>query len=87
MVLMQKMGIDTTDWAKINDFCRQPRIMGKEFRHITEEEHLGLQRKLRAIMAKRSNSEPETCAETRKQKKGTEKYYLIDLGIQNPGLN
>ena len=31
--LMQQMGIDTTDWAKIDDFCRNPRIMGKVFRH------------------------------------------------------
>ena len=24
--LMQKLGIDTSDWARINDFCSNPRI-------------------------------------------------------------
>ena len=27
--LMQELGVDTTDWAQINDFCRHPRISGK----------------------------------------------------------
>ena len=29
--LMQQMGIDTTDWARVDDFCRNPRIAGKPF--------------------------------------------------------
>lgn len=47
--LMQQMGIDTTDWERINAFCRDPRIMGKDFRAISTKEHKALQRKLRAI--------------------------------------
>lgn len=83
--LMQQMGIDTTDWAKIDDFCRNPRIIGKVFRVITIEEHKGLQRKLRAIKSKRGE---EPAAEPRKvQEKPKEKYYLINLGQQDPRYN
>ena len=35
--LMQQAGIDTTDWQRINDFCRHPRIAGKEFARLTLE--------------------------------------------------
>lgn len=52
--LMQKLGIDTTDWARVNDFCRNPRIAGKPFARITTEELEQLAVKLRAIMRKRS---------------------------------
>lgn len=83
--LIQQLGIDTTDWAKIDDFCRNPRIIGKVFRVITIEEHKGLQRKLRAIKAKRSE---EPAAEPRRaQGKPMEKYYLINLGQQDPRYN
>lgn len=50
--LMQRLGIDTTDWHRINDFCRHPRIAGKVFAQlgVTELEALGV--KLRAIERK-----------------------------------
>lgn len=50
--LMQGLGIDTTDWARVNDFCRNPRIAGKAFARlgVTELEALGV--KLRAIERK-----------------------------------
>ena len=35
--LMQKIGVDTTDWARVNDFCRHPRIAGKPFAQIDTE--------------------------------------------------
>ena len=35
--LMQKAGIDTTDWNRINRFCLDPRIAGKEFARITAD--------------------------------------------------
>ena len=50
--LMQQAGIDTTDWQRINDFCRHPRIAGKEFARLTLEELDSLQTKLRSIMRK-----------------------------------
>lgn len=47
--LMQKLGIDTTDWTRINNFCRHPRIAGKEFARISIEGLERLSKKLRAI--------------------------------------
>lgn len=85
--LMQQMGIDTTDWAKIDDFCRNPRIMGKVFRHISVNEHSGLQRKLRAIMAKDREAARKRASEPKPAEKKTVNYYLIDMGAQNPSLN
>nr|DAV26994.1 MAG TPA: Protein of unknown function (DUF1018) [Caudoviricetes sp.] len=57
--LMQQAGIDTTDWQRINDFCRHPRIAGKVFAKLTLADLDSLQTKLRAIMRKgRSLSQP-----------------------------
>lgn len=50
--LMQKAGIDTTDWARVNDFCRNPRIAGKVFARLGMKDLEALQVKLRAIMHK-----------------------------------
>ena len=50
--LMQQAGIDTTDWQRINDFCRHPRIAGKVFRQLSLADLDSLQTKLRAIMRK-----------------------------------
>lgn len=50
--LMQQAGIDTTDWQRINDFCRHPRIAGKVFAKLTLADLDLLQTKLHAIMRK-----------------------------------
>ena len=50
--LMQKMGVDTTDWRRVNHLCENPRIMGKAFYLITTEEHRELRRKLHCIKQK-----------------------------------
>lgn len=42
--LMQQMGVDTTDWGRVNLLCRDTRIIGKEFYHITADEHRELRR-------------------------------------------
>lgn len=47
---MQKLGIDTTDWNRVNAFCRDRRIAGKEFYPLTLPELEALARKLRAMM-------------------------------------
>ena len=47
--LMQQLGIDTTDWPRINAFCRDRRISGKEFGALTPPELDALAVKLRAI--------------------------------------
>lgn len=49
---LQKMGIDTTNWNAINRYCEQPRIAGKEFRHLTEDELDMLFLKLKMIHKK-----------------------------------
>ena len=50
--LMQKIGVDTTDWQRINDFCRDPRIVGKEFARLDGAELEALTVKLRLIRKK-----------------------------------
>ena len=50
--LMQQAGIDTTDWQRINDFCRNPKIAGREFAQLGHRDLDALQVKLRAIMRK-----------------------------------
>ena len=50
--LMQKLGIDTTDWTRVNAFCRDGRIAGREFRDISTEELEALAVKLRSIQRK-----------------------------------
>lgn len=50
--LMQKAGIDTTDWNRVNAFCSDPRIAGKEFARLDTDELIALRRKIRAIDSK-----------------------------------
>lgn len=50
--LMQQLGVDTTDWARVNAFCSDPRIAGKVFAKLGVAELDALQVKLRAIMRK-----------------------------------
>ncbi|UVP10433.1 hypothetical protein NXW19_20070 [Bacteroides ovatus] len=50
--LMQKIGIDTTDWIRINAFCQDPRITGKVFARLSNEELEQLSVKLRSIQRK-----------------------------------
>lgn len=81
--LIQKLGIDTTDWAQINDFCRNPKIAGKEFARITLEEHGELQTKLRSIKRKGWHSGSRQRDEGKQQTR----FVLIDVGSQRPEWN
>lgn len=49
---MQKMGIDTTDWARVNAFCEDGRIAGKPFGKMDAEELKQVLVKLHAIQRK-----------------------------------
>lgn len=49
LLLMQKLGIDTTDWNRINAFCLDGRIAGKVFRDLSIEDLEVLSKKLRSI--------------------------------------
>lgn len=50
--LMQRIGIDTTDWARVNDFTLNARIAGKPFAALSTEELKALSVKLRMIEAR-----------------------------------
>lgn len=50
--LMQELGVDTTNWAQINDFCRHPRIAGKAFVRLTTDELADLATRLRTMKRK-----------------------------------
>lgn len=49
---LQKHGIDTTDWSKVNRFLEQPQIAGKRLYDMTIEEMTSLIRKLESILTK-----------------------------------
>ena len=49
---LQKIGIDTTDWSRVDAYCMNPRISGKEFRKLTVDELETVNIKLRIIRSK-----------------------------------
>lgn len=83
--LMQELEVDTTDWAQINDFCRHPRIAGKEFGKLSIEELMELATKLRSIKRKGwARKKEKPAAETPKR----QITYLISLaGGTGYGMN
>ncbi|WP_443730715.1 hypothetical protein [Segatella buccae] len=54
---MQLYGIDTADWTRVNAFCRDPRIAGKEFRKLDVEELNALNTKMRTIIRKQKSNQ------------------------------
>lgn len=49
---LQKHGVDTTDWRKVNAFLEQPRIAGKRLYDMTIDEMQDLIKKLESILTK-----------------------------------
>lgn len=49
---MQKIGIDTTNWANVDNFCLNPRIAGKRFAKLSLEELAALIPKLENMLLK-----------------------------------
>lgn len=49
---IQKLGVDTSDWSRINAFCLDKRIAGKPFAKLTSYELEALAVRLRAIIGK-----------------------------------
>ncbi len=49
---LQKHGIDTTDWRKVNAFLEQPRIAGKRLYEMSIEEMQNFIRKMESILKK-----------------------------------
>lgn len=52
LVRMQRLGVNTSDWAAVDEFCLDPRIAGMEFRKISLEDLGRLVKKLEAISSK-----------------------------------
>lgn len=53
--LLQRIGVDTTDWNAINDYCRSPKIAGVPFRELDIEALDKLSIKLRVILKKKED--------------------------------
>lgn len=49
---MQRAGVDTTDWNKVNAFCESKRIAGKPFAKLDLQELAAVTTKLRIIARK-----------------------------------
>lgn len=49
---LQKHGIDTTSWERVNNFMKNPRIAGKLLYEMTEEEMRHFIPKMESILAK-----------------------------------
>ena len=47
---MQLYGIDTTNWNRVDAFCKDPRVAGKCFRKLTTDELNDLNTKIRIII-------------------------------------
>ena len=50
--LLQEIGVDTSDWDRVNAYCGNARIAGKAFNEIDTEGLKALAVKLRAILRK-----------------------------------
>lgn len=55
--LLQKIGVDTTNWTAINNYCKSPKIAGKVFADLDIEELEHLSIKLRMILKKQEDNE------------------------------
>lgn len=75
--LMQQLGIDTTDWNRVNAFCEDARIAGKAFRHISIDELEELAVKLRTIKRKKETSPSPS------ESRGTIVMLSVNHSIEN----
>ena len=79
LCLMQGLQIDTSDWQRVNDFCRNPRISGKPFGRLTTEELESLSVKLRAI-ARKGGLGSEERSVKREERNINNQFILISKG-------
>lgn len=77
--LLQQIGVDTTDWAQINDFMRHPRISGKAFGQLRLEELEAVETKLRSIKRKGWKREPKK-EQSAQPCTTAQAYMIIDFG-------
>lgn len=74
--LMQQLGVDTTDWVRVDNFCMNPRLVGKPFRNISIEELEDLAVKLRTIKRK-GGLKPQ---QAREEQKNTTSFVYVPMG-------
>lgn len=77
---MQRLGLDTTDWTRINAFCEDPRIAGKPFARLKGGELETLAVKLRTI-GRKGGLKPKV-KEAPKPK--TETICMMPIGDTHP---
>ena len=77
--LMQGLQINTSDWQRVNDFCRHPRISGKPFGRLSVEELESLSVKLRAI-ARKGGLVSEERSVKREERNINNQFILISKG-------
>lgn len=82
--LMQRLGIDTSDWARVNSFCRNPRIAGKPFARLKIEELKELAIKLRTI--KRKGGLKQGAHQGKEPRQATVKVYVLPVSVSNNGM-
>ena len=54
---LQIYGLDTTDWATVDAFCKSPRIANKPFRELTIKDLNEVNKKIRVIIKKQKEKE------------------------------
>ena len=79
LCLMQGRQTDTSDWQRVNDFCRHPRISGKPFGRLSVEELESLSVKLRAI-ARKGGLVSEERSVKREERNINNQFILISKG-------
>lgn len=79
--VIQRLGIDTTDWARINAFCRDKRIAGAEFYDLTPEELAELTVKLRGI-ERRGGLNPQRPEPKAVSRPETDKEQVIYMPLE-----
>ena len=58
LLRLTKLGVDTTSWANINNFCLSPRIAGKVFAMLSIDELAALIPKLENMLRKKKDGQP-----------------------------
>ena len=80
--LMQQMGVDTTDWGRVNHLCPDTRITGQEFDQIPADEHPELRRTLKRIERTGGTRHlPVEMPQQSKERQSRQQVIIIPMGI------
>lgn len=78
---LQRIGIDTTDWNRINAFCEDKRIAGKPFGKMTVEELRKVAVKARSIQNKGGLKKPSA-----EEKVAAPSVFILNNNSNNNNL-